>query len=117
MAARSTRATVGRVKVSLFSLLAGPHPRSLSLGGYAPRSGRRRLPRAGASCGAVSKILEPRVLLDERELGRPHRTIALLADDDLCDPLRALIRRAIGIAILLFTIYEHHDVGVLLEGA
>jgi hypothetical protein len=25
-----------------FSLLAGPHPRSLSLGGSAPRSGRRR---------------------------------------------------------------------------
>jgi len=25
-----------------FSLLAGPHPRSLSLGGFAPRSGRRR---------------------------------------------------------------------------
>ena len=24
-------------------MLAGPHPRSLSLGGYAPRSGRRRL--------------------------------------------------------------------------
>ena len=28
--------------LSLFSLLAGPHPRSLSLGGFAPRSGRRR---------------------------------------------------------------------------
>ncbi len=25
-----------------FLMLAGPHPRSLSLGGYAPRSGRRR---------------------------------------------------------------------------
>ena len=25
-----------------FFMLAGPHPRSLSLGGFAPRSGRRR---------------------------------------------------------------------------
>src|SRR3954462_3881020 len=117
MAARSTRATVGRVKVSLFSLLAGPRPRSLSLGGYAPRSGRRRLPRAGASCGAVSKILEPRVLLDERELGRPHRTVALFADDDLRDALGPFIRRTVGIAILFCTINEHHDISVLLQGA
>src|SRR5687768_13372157 len=29
--------------VSPFSVLAGPHPRSLSLGGFAPRSGRGRL--------------------------------------------------------------------------
>jgi hypothetical protein len=28
----------------LFLLLAGPHPRSLALGGFAPRAGRRRFP-------------------------------------------------------------------------
>ena len=28
----------------LYSVLAGPHPRSLSLGDFAPRSGRRRFP-------------------------------------------------------------------------
>jgi DNA-binding winged helix-turn-helix (wHTH) protein/TolB-like protein len=31
---------------NLFSMLAGPHPRSLSRGDFAPRSGRRRLPVA-----------------------------------------------------------------------
>src|SRR3954452_15938343 len=39
--ARRLRASLGAQ--ALVSLLAGPHPRPFSLGGYAPRSGRRRL--------------------------------------------------------------------------
>ena len=40
-----------------------------------------------SSLTAVRQILEPRVLLDERELGDAGRTVALLADDDLGDAL------------------------------
>ena len=57
------------------------------------------------------------MFLDEGELGGADGTVALLADDDLGDPLGRLVRLAVRVAILLFAEDEHDDVGVLLEGA
>src|SRR5439155_8330335 len=42
--ARRLRASLGPQALWLFSLRVGPHPHALSLGGSAPRSGRRRFP-------------------------------------------------------------------------
>src|SRR4029078_656635 len=72
---------------------------------------------AGASRGSVSKALEACMFLDERELRGPCRSVARLADDDLGNAFGTLIRCAIGITVLFFTIDEHDDVGVLLESA
>ena len=48
--------------------------------------------RPDHAAGSVREVLEPRVLLDERELGRADRAVALLADDDLGDALGLLVR-------------------------
>jgi hypothetical protein len=42
--AEAGRASLGPQALGFSHLLAGPHPRSRSLGDFAPRSGRRRFP-------------------------------------------------------------------------
>src|SRR5512143_3192046 len=69
IAARSTCATVCRII-----------PECRRPSGDAPRTSRG--PTRASSRAALRQVLEPRVLLDERELHRPHRAVALLADDD-----------------------------------
>ena len=41
---RRGRASLGPQALGFSHLLVGPHPHSRSLGGFAPRSGRRRFP-------------------------------------------------------------------------
>src|SRR5262249_46038594 len=65
----------------------------------------------------LREVLEARVLLDERELHRPDGAVALFAHDDLGGALGLLVRLAVGVAVLLLTVDEHHDVRVLLERA
>src|SRR5262245_12017052 len=84
----------------------------------AGRSTRASVGRITArSRPAVRQVLEPGVFLDERELRGADRAVALLADDDLGGPLGALVRLAVGVAVLLLPEDEHHDVGILFEGA
>src|SRR4051812_28869220 len=96
IAARSTRATVGRI-------MAGCGESSRN----DPRRSRRPL----------GEVLEARVFLDERELDGADRTVALLADDDLGGALGFLVPLPVGIAVLLFAEDEHDHVGVLFERA
>jgi hypothetical protein len=42
----------GVLSVSHYSLRAGPHPHALSLGDFAPRSGRRRFTSPPSQAGA-----------------------------------------------------------------
>src|SRR5918993_4680381 len=71
----STKKCQGR-KAFTFSGLAGPHPRSLSLGGFAPRSGRRRF---SALVGSASRWARSRPSIEVAELivqARVQRGIA-----------------------------------------
>src|SRR5688572_11779024 len=63
-----------------YSVLAGPHPRSLSLGGFAPRSGRRRFsfflfPFSFFLFTYVSSLLRAS-LVHERERARTGHVLA-----------------------------------------
>ncbi len=65
---------------------------------------------------AAREILEPRVLLEEREPHGARRPVALLADDDLGHALGLGLALAVD-AVHLLAEDEEHDVGVLLERA
>src|SRR5829696_10503929 len=95
MAARSTRATVGRI----MRCRRRPSGNAARASHLAARVSRR----------ALRQVLEPRVLLDERELGGADRAVALFADDDLGHPFGILVRLAVGVAVLIFTKDEHHE--------
>ena len=73
--------------------------------------------RALSPASAVGQILEAGMFLDERELGGADGAVALFADDDLGGALFLDVRVAVGVAVLLGAVDEHHDVGVLFEGA
>src|SRR5262245_9269098 len=99
-AARSTRARVGRITGSR---------RSPSRN--APRVSRR----APRSHGSLREVLEPRELVQERELDAADRAVAVLADDDLRDALVLGLR--LVLVVDLGAVDEHDEVGVLLERA
>src|SRR5690349_9281001 len=63
------------------------------------------------------QILEARVGLVEIEIDEPRRSVALLADDDLgaaLERVAVLVRRSV---VHLLAIDEHHQIGILLDGA
>jgi DNA-binding winged helix-turn-helix (wHTH) protein len=65
---------------NLFSMLAGPHPRSLSRGEFAPRSGRRRSALRGTDASAAARLaaLAPAKLAVALAKARPQALLILL---------------------------------------
>src|ERR1700682_3061071 len=77
----------------------GPTTRPLPIGAASVRAARRVLPR---------EVLEPRVLVDEGEVRGPDGPVALLADDQLRDPLHVLL-------VLLVDLFpEDEEDGVII---
>src|SRR5690606_34451755 len=66
---------------------------------------------------AVRERLEPRALLAEEELHDAGRPVALLADDQLRPALESLLLRLHRRNVILRTVQEHDQIGILLERA
>src|SRR5690554_1639771 len=82
------------------------------------RAGRAAAPFAGSlRLLAVRERLEARALLPEEELDDAGRAVALLADDQLRPALEPLLLRLHGRNVVLGTVQEHDQIGILLERA
>src|SRR2546422_1098458 len=103
---RSGRLSV-RPTASSTSVFHAPHAsqRPPHLGCSAPQSVQRNTePPLGTLCSgrglARCVVVEPRVFLFEEQLDGPGGTVALLAHDQLRDPLDALVRLGVGRAVV-----------------
>src|SRR5436190_10963140 len=112
-----------RPTTSSTSVFHAPHAsqRPPHLGCSAPQSVQRNTepPLATGGLGgrfARRVVVEARVFLLEEQLDGSGGAVALLAHDQLRDPLDAFVRLGVDRAVVeLLTIDEAHDVGVLLD--
>lgn len=61
----------------------------------------------------MGQVFKRGVFVKERQLYCADRTVSLLAYNDLCHALLGII---VGLVVNLVPVYEHDDVGVLLNG-
>src|SRR3569623_224431 len=124
-AARARPAAVaGRAATSSStSVFHSPHvsQRPDHFGCSAPHSVQRYAVRAllfiGSLLARCRVVLEPRVRLVKEEIHETNWSVALLANDDLGAPFErvaVLVGRAV---VDLLPVDEHHEIGVLLDGA
>src|SRR5215475_7298611 len=94
-----------------------------SAGNVCPRrttcsvSNSRPQPRQRAATGPALLLEagELGIAADEGDVEVPDRAVAVLGDDHLGDPLLAVV--GVVAVVVLLAVEEHHEVGVLLDGA